>query len=73
MIDNEKRVLGVITVDDIVDVINEEVEEDFFGLSEYEMDQLGHQSLKHLRKIVLAYCKFANCSNSITGYRTLSK
>ncbi len=32
VIDNQKRVLGVITVDDIVDVINEEAEEDFFGL-----------------------------------------
>ena len=32
VVDKEKRVLGVIIVDDIVDVINEEAEEDFFGL-----------------------------------------
>tara|TARA_B100002052_G_scaffold161541_1_gene147011 strand:+ start:1347 stop:2759 length:1413 start_codon:yes stop_codon:yes gene_type:complete len=32
VVDDEKRVLGVIIVDDIVDVITEEAEEDIFGL-----------------------------------------
>ena len=49
VVDEEERLLGVVTVDDIVDVINEEAEEDILRLGGVQDDSLYGSMLETVR------------------------
>ena len=49
VVDEEERLLGVVTVDDIVDVINEEAEEDILRLAGVQDDSLYGSMLETVR------------------------
>ena len=51
VIDEEGRLVGIITLDDIIDVIDEEAEEDLMALAEYLMLQSAHPFWRLFRDV----------------------
>ena len=70
VVDNEKRLVGIITVDDILDVIDEEITEDFqkmAGLAASKEEYLD-MSVWHHVKNRLPWLFFLMCSLMVTGF-----
>ncbi len=70
VVDNEKRLVGIITVDDILDVIDEETTEDFqkmAGVTVSTEEYLDMSVWKHVRNR-LPWLFFLMCSLMVTGY-----
>lgn len=70
VVDNEKRLVGIITVDDILDVIDEETTEDFHkmaGVAVSTEEYLDLSVWKHVQNR-LPWLFFLMCSLMVTGY-----
>lgn len=70
VVDNEKRLVGIITVDDILDVIDEETTEDFHkmaGVAVSTEDYLDLSVWKHVQNRI-PWLFFLMCSLMVTGY-----
>ncbi len=70
VVDNEKRLVGIITVDDILDVIDEETTEDFqkmAGVAVSTEEYLDMSVWKHVKNR-LPWLFFLMCSLMITGF-----
>lgn len=69
VVDNENRLVGIITVDDILDIIDEETTEDFqkmAGVTASTEEYLDMGVLKHVRNR-LPWLSFLMVSSMITG------
>ncbi|MEL7654834.1 MAG: magnesium transporter [Bacillota bacterium] len=70
VVDNEHRLVGIITVDDILDVIDEETTEDFqkmAGVAVSTEEYLDMSVWKHVRNR-LPWLFFLMCSLMVTGF-----
>ena len=70
VVDNEKRLVGIITVDDILDVIDEETTEDFqkmAGVAVSTEEYLDMGVWKHVKNR-LPWLFFLMCSLMVTGF-----
>ncbi len=70
VVDNEQRLVGIITVDDILDVIDEETTEDFHkmaGVAVSTEEYLDLSVWKHVRNRI-PWLFFLMCSLMVTGY-----
>jgi magnesium transporter len=70
VVDNEKRLVGIITVDDILDVIDEEITEDFqkmAGVAATKEEYLDMSVWSHVKNR-LPWLFFLMCSLMVTGF-----
>lgn len=70
VVDNEHRIVGIITVDDILDVIDEETTEDFqkmAGVAVSTEEYLDMGVWKHVKNRI-PWLFFLMCSLMVTGY-----
>ena len=70
VVDNEKRLVGIITIDDIVDVMEEETTEDIYKMNAIEPtnEEYIHAGVTTLARKRIVWLLFLMVSATFTGY-----